>query len=275
MHIFICTYGRVNTQTTWDNLPESVRKNTKIVIQAREAYAWGKTSEIESNLVLPDYVRDIAGTRKYLCETYGTKICMLDDDLTFAMRRLDQPDKFAPATATEIEGMFVDIENRLNQFTHVGVSGREGANRRTESYLQVGRMMRILAYNTKIKNDVGIQFGRIPLMEDFDVTLQLLRAGHPNLILNWIVHDQKGSNSEGGCSAYRTDQMQFLAASTLAELHPDFVTVVRKTTKAAWGGGTRYDVRVQWKKAYDSSRALSILDTGEGEDTTEEGAGTP
>jgi len=35
----------------------------------------------------------------------------------------------------------------------------------------------------------------------------------------------------------------------LAELHPGLVKVVTKETKGAWGGGTRTDVVVQWKKA--------------------------
>jgi hypothetical protein len=32
-------------------------------------------------------------------------------------------------------------------------------------------------------------------------------------------------------------------------LHPNIVSVVEKTTKTAWGGGTRMDVIIQWKKA--------------------------
>ena len=41
-------------------------------------------------------------------------------------------------------------------------------------------------------------------------------------------------------------------AHELEVLHPDYVTVVDKTTKTSWGGGTRTDVRIAWKKAYES-----------------------
>ena len=41
-------------------------------------------------------------------------------------------------------------------------------------------------------------------------------------------------------------------SNELAALHPDFVKVVEKYTKTSWGGGIRTDVRIAWKKAYES-----------------------
>jgi hypothetical protein len=37
-------------------------------------------------------------------------------------------------------------------------------------------------------------------------------------------------------------------------LHPAFVKVVEKATKTSWGGETRTDVQVSWKKAYASAK---------------------
>jgi hypothetical protein len=91
-------------------------------------------------------------------------------------------------------------------------------------------------------------------MEDFDVTLQLLRKGHRNAVLNQWAQDQGTSNAPGGCSTYRTPEVQAAGAYGLQKLHPDFVTVVDKETKQAWGGGVRKDVRIAWKKALESSR---------------------
>jgi hypothetical protein len=46
--------------------------------------------------------------------------------------------------------------------------------------------------------------------------------------------------------------MQKRCAEELAASFPDFVTVVEKTTKTTWKEfPTRFDVRVQWKKAYE------------------------
>ena len=113
-------------------------------------------------------------------------------------------------------------------------------------------MMRVLGYNKKYLEREQITFGRIPVMEDFDITLQLLRRGYPNMILNHWVHNQGGSDTTGGCSTFRTPELQEKAANMLKEFHPNFVKVVEKETKTSWGGKKRTDVTVYWKKAYKS-----------------------
>jgi hypothetical protein len=85
------------------------------------------------------------------------------------------------------------------------------------------------------------------------MTLQLLRAGYPNAVITEFVHNQAGSNTEGGCSAYRDAKMMESSARKLAKLHPGFVKVVTKETKTSWGGGERVDVQIAWKKALASA----------------------
>ena len=85
--------------------------------------------------------------------------------------------------------------------------------------------------------------------------LQSLTRGFSNVVLNDYCQNQGGSNTSGGCSTYRTPEVHADACYHLEELFPKFVTVVDKTTKAAWGGGTRKDVRVQWKKALEHGLA--------------------
>jgi hypothetical protein len=92
-------------------------------------------------------------------------------------------------------------------------------------------------------------------MEDFDVTLQLLRLGYANIVLAQWVHNQRGSGASGGCSTYRTMDMQAKAAKGLAKLHAPFVNVVYKQTSHAWGGQARQDVVIAWKKAYYTQRS--------------------
>ena len=63
----------------------------------------------------------------------------------------------------------------------------------------------------------------------------------------------------GGCSTYRTMELQGAAAEKLAAKHHPFVKVVIKKTKTAWGGAERKDVIVQWKKAYQSADNYPIV----------------
>lgn len=253
MRLIIPTYGRasIDRQHTLRAL-KSAGFSPTLVVQAREADQYRMPAELA---VLPDNIRTIGPTRDWIMENFSDeKLMLMDDDLAFAKRRFDDPQKFLACTPDDIVDLVMKIEDALDDYDHVGVAGREGANRITKPFRLVERMMRVLAYNRSVYFEVGAKFADIPLMEDFHMILSWLRAGAPNYIINSYVQDQiGGANATGGCSTYRTDQLQTLAAHKLAQLHPGFVTVMEKTTKVAWGGGTRTDVRVSWKAAYASS----------------------
>lgn len=260
MRIFICTHGRFGRQLTYDNLPESVQQRVEFVIQQREAYLW-EDSGLRT-LVVPDEIRELPSTREWLQHHTAKKIVMLDDDLVFSIRRTDDPTKFRRPLATDLESLFTEIEDSLDDYAHVGVSHREGANRNTDQYLEAGRMMRILAYNTDVIKAEGVISNRVPDVEDFDVTLQLLKKGYPNRILNGWVHNQGGSNQEGGCSDYRTPETHDRDVRIFASFHEGFVKVVKKKTKDNWcadENGERTDVVIQWKRAFKFGQA-NLLD---------------
>lgn len=252
MRVLICTYGRSDRQATWGNLPESIRRNTQLVVQSREAHLYSQYPTV----VLPDEIRGIGPTRQWIVDNMEGKVVMLDDDLVFYERRVDDPTKFKNATDESIEQMFSHLEWNLDDTPMVGVAPREGANRNTARYAWNTRLMRVLGFDLDILRKENIRFDLIPVMEDFCATLQLLTKGYDNLMLNNWCHNQFGSNTSGGCSTYRTPEVQREAAEKLAELFPQFVTVVKKTTKSSWGGGERYDVRIAWKQA----RASCVLD---------------
>ncbi len=252
MHIFIPTLNRVE-QLTYRHLPPKLRQQVIFISPERmgipDGAAW---------IPQPSHVKGIGPTRQYILDysldcLEDPAVVMLDDDLRFATRREDDPSKFRDSTPEEVEDLFVQIERLLDKgYAHVGVSTREGGNREIARMLYNTRLLRVLCYRSDILKQEGVRFDRIHLMEDFDVTLQLLRKGYTNVKINWIVHDQKGSNVTGGCSTYRTMEEQARAAYRLKELHPEFVDVVTKQTKTAWGGQERTDVRIQWKRAYNA-----------------------
>jgi hypothetical protein len=199
-------------------------------------------------------VSNIGETRRAIANQVATsEFVMMDDDLRFCVRRKDEPDKFTLASTGELTACVGQLEKLLKKYAHAGVLAREGANRVTESVVYATRMMRVLGYRTAALRNSGARFDRCPPMEDFDVTLTLLRQGLPNAVLcNWA-QDQGSSNAPGGCSEQRTLEGQANTARKLAALHVGFVKVVEKTTKTAWGGATRLDVQVAWKKALASS----------------------
>jgi len=238
---------------------------TTLVVQHKEysayiaAVATEKFEEVKV-LKLPPQIKTIAPTRSHILEIARLngqdKIVMLDDDLRFDWRRKDDNGKFLVATRQQIEQLFNTIEDKLGEFAHVGVLAREGGNRVLKfPAVYNSRMMRVLAYRTDILWRENIKLNRIPLMEDFDVCLQLLRKGFANCVLTGWVQGQGTSGAAGGCSHFRTTELHNLCANKLAKLHPEFVKVVTKHTKGAWNGEARQDVVVAWKKAFESSQS--------------------
>jgi hypothetical protein len=248
VEVYIPTLGRRNVQETWENLPRLIRSVTKFVVPPEESHLFDGLPCV----ILPPGCRGIGRVRQHIIDISAGAVLMLDDDLRFATRRQDDPTKFEDASEASITLAFGEMFGLLTRYALVGMSTREGGNRDIEHEVRNTRILRVLGYRADILRRESIRFDRVPVMEDFDVALQLLEKGYENVRVNWIVHDQRGSNLAGGCSTYRTMDVQADAARMLAELHPRAVTVVQKSTKTAWGGGTRTDVRIQWKQALGS-----------------------
>lgn len=253
MQIFTPTYGRSGSQSTYPALVGAGLKVT-LVVQNRERDLYSAYPHVA---VLPPNITTIAPTRQYILDSLvnETAFCMVDDDLVFFRRRDDEPTKLRDISPNELWSAFADMTYHLEAgYAHVGFAAREGANRDTDQYRVNTRIMRVLGYNADNLREEQIRFDDMEVMEDFHVALLLLEAGYKNLVLNWYAHNQKGSGSAGGCSHFRTPELHAKNAQLLAFMHPDFVKVVQKVTKGAWGGGTRTDVNIQWKAAYASSQ---------------------
>jgi hypothetical protein len=204
----------------------------------------------------------IAPTREWILTELAARhreryVLMIDDDMDFCYR----PDMSSPSLETikdldRFEAMFRLLEQWLKEgFVHVGLAARQGSNNTFEAYKDATRMMNCYAYDTQKLQHLDVKLGRIPVMEDFDLTLQLLRKGYPNRVSYQYVWNQRGSGAEGGCSSYRTPKLQAEAAQKLRDLHPGFVSVVTKSTGTVWEGmDVREDVTIQWQKAYEEGQ---------------------
>ncbi len=253
MDLYIHSAGRVTQQPTYTALKRASLEPI-LVVQKAEAKAYRAAWPDATLLTLPAGVTTLSPTRQWLLnQSRKGKFVLLDDDLRFFARRVDDRSKFLPVSPKQLRRMFADIEAALDSYAHVGICAREGGNNMQEDNV-AGRMMRVLAYNGP-RIPKNARFDRLPTKQDFDMTLQLLRAGLPNLVLHEFCHDQNGSQATGGCSVYRDEEMMVESAHALARLHPEFVKVVEKKTKGAWGGGTRVDVRISWKKALEAGYA--------------------
>jgi len=260
MDIIIPSSGRPDRQPTLEQL---VRAGLRpiLLVQFNEfsmyKECWGSIARVHP---LPPSITTIAPTRQWILEHVGEsdRFCMVDDDLWFYTRREEDRGRLRELTPYELREGFQTLDDLLKpdmvrHVAHAGFAAREGANRNTDPYIYNTRIMRVLGYRRSTLIDENIRFDAVEVMEDFHVALSLLEKGYGNVVANNWCHNQAGSGAQGGCSVWRTPELQARAAHRLAELHPGLVRVVQKETKTAWGGGVRTDVVVQWKKAFERS----------------------
>lgn len=252
IRLVIPTYRRVHEQATFLGLPEDWRKLVIFVTDQQDykgLYAkYGQTTGAQF-VVHPPEITSIAQKRAWILQnTLYERIVMLDDDLRFAMRPEPSDTKLVPAKPEDVGKALHLLSSMLCMVVHAGFSARQGNNHLPAGWVANTRMMYVLGYRPEEVRK-HCELGRIEHREDMDYTLQLLRAGCPNMVLADICVDQR-YNAPGGASASgRTVQQSNADADRLALLHPGLVRVVQKDYA---GSVPRREVVVSWKKAYDS-----------------------
>ena len=256
MHIYIPSLNRVKKQSTLQELPEQWLQKTTLVVPKHQyteyLYVYGNIVKV---LACP--VTGIGVTRQWIMDTCPVKyLCMLNDDLRFFYYSTTSQNasKLQRSSKKQVGDMLEQLHLWLTKenIAHCGVRRRNVQMETEASFIQACRMNDVYAYNVKAFTFSRARFDRLPVMEDFDVTLTMLRAGFINRVSMHYAWDQNATNSSGGCSVYRTNAMQHEAAALLAKLHTGFVTIKKKK---AWRGledPFRFDVTINWQAAYES-----------------------
>lgn len=254
MKVYIPTRSRLDRQITLQTF-----KDAHLCVHSNEYEAHRKRYG-KNVLCIPDSVKGICRVRQWILDQHdskkhGPQMCMMDDDLRFYQRngmklvKLDFP-----------QNLLLDYEDALTDYAHAGISPREGNNRVPYGTLECKRMMRVIGYNVDMVRKAKCEFHseRWFTMDDFDMTLKLLKKGLPNKVIYTYAQNQNTSGDKGGASDYRTVESHNRSAKALAEAHAPFVKLVEKETKSAWKafGGKRLDVVVSWVKAFESSRDI-------------------
>lgn len=255
MEIYIPSYQRSNAQITLASLSPALRRRTTIVVRPKEASLYRERLPKGVRVaILPEAVRTIGETRQWIMDNAKSpKLMMLDDDMTFYVRRTDDPTKIKTATVNDVERLYERVKLQLDHNPAVGCIFRSGANREPDNRtIYATRMLSLLAYRVKGFERVGARFDRLPFMEDFDVTLTFLLAGEANAVICDFAQGHPGSNRPGGCTESRTVARQATAARALAKQYPHFVKLRKKTAQTFFEGAKPItDVTVYWKKAYE------------------------
>jgi len=265
--IYIPTKGRAKRQATLERLPEKWQKQVMLVVPTDEAATFREAGFKAK--ILPCQAKGITATRDWILDhakrASFDHIVMFDDDLV--LQKLRPNGKITNLEGNEFDGVFKHLDDTLKKRAHASLGVRFLAYDASTDHM-MGRAMYALAYNIPEVVKARARFGKglpmgVGFMEDFNITLQLLRAGLPNHVsLVWRVSPY-AANAAGGCSTYRTPATLELSAKALVKAHAPFVKL---RWKPAWKGVVskdgeqvkgQWDVTIQWKKALDSANKLS------------------
>jgi hypothetical protein len=203
----------------------------------------------------------------YAAQRGEDKFVMCDDDVMLYIRKSRTVWNLRYPQPWEVDLFFEHLEKSLDNYAMVGVSAREGNNRmgvgRFPLFEECIRAMRIYGFRTE--DYLSIAANRLTEMADIDTTLQFLRSGRKNAVYYYWANGQPTSNLPGGCSNYRTVASHEKICHQLQALHPDFVRLRQKRNKSDQHGfGTRAEVTISWKRAYESSQtAISRREAAE------------
>lgn len=252
--IYIPTRGRAGKQITVSNLSKELLERTYLLVDSEELL----DHEEECHIIgLPENIKGIHNVRQWSVENCKTEILFLiDDDMKF-FKRIGDSVKLEKCQGEDLNDMFLELISwvELEDIPLVGLSARQGNNHKEGDFEEATRQMNFHGININRFKDLNLRFDFQEVMEDFHMTLKLLTSGYKNRVMYSHCWNQVGSGAEGGCSIYRTWEVQKEAAEYLASCFPDYVTVVRKKTKSTWKDfPDRFDVRVQWKKAYEQNK---------------------
>lgn len=187
-----------------------------------------------------------------------SKIIILDDDLVFSkkegqsLRTVREPDLLEP--------LFEQIETLLDHFPLVGIHPRQMGQNAQEPYVENGRIICVQGINRDLIGKVKVD--QFPILADVVLNCTLLARGQKNALVTTYFQDHGPCQAPGGCSIYRTPDMQRRAVNYLAERFGPFVkSVTRKPKVAKWMGDERHEYTAQWKKLH-AAGAAHVLDPG-------------
>jgi hypothetical protein len=252
--VFIPTRGRtgLSTQITLREMTTLGTIKPVLVCPFEEVLTHRRYTGLDAD-VWGINVEGIGPTRQHVLENSQTRgVVMLDDDMYFSYR----PNPSEPRPLERVKDlmpMFQWISDQLDAgFAHGGISARQGNQNIPRPHADCIRVNNAHFFDRDVFLGEGIRFDALPVMEDFHVTLSLLLRGYPNRVAYHYCWSQRGSGYKGGCSSYRTPELQAEAAEKLHAAFPDYVKVVEKESLSQHGTmAKRKDVNIAWLKAWN------------------------
>ena len=258
--IYIPTFRRVESQITFDSLPDKYKEKTILVVQERERPLHKHDVEY---LVVGDNI-GIAKTRKKIIDHAGkSRFCLYDDDVKFYRRNIkylmkenwldsDMKGVKRPMSEDDFDEMF-DIFNSWMD---------------NENIIQIGHRSAMLPPSWRFYTDFtdvysGYMINGVELSKFVDdVDWTYVRVGEDSMMsLEFLLRGYKIRRSElfciqpkwwqeGGCSEWRDAKLHNEEHKKLMDKYPKYVYFKKEIKRPRIG--LIEDYRYRWKEAYRS-----------------------
>lgn len=259
IEIFIPSRSRWERSKTMESLQRAGIRDFKVVVPADQAKRYRPLVTKHRGEILACPVNGISATRHWIGQQVeGKKFIMLDDDLIFYFRAVAGPrlQSMSQHDPVWMRRMLGTVEFVLNRYAHAAISHRGGVQHRPYPYDLCARPVRALAYRKK--EFLECEHGRVDIMEDFDITLQLFAKGYQNCLITKYSQDHQQTQYKGGCSDYRTHALHAKNVATMKRLHPDFVRLKKMKNTTGGAFGYRLEGTFYWKKAWEYTMSRLI-----------------
>ena len=257
--IYIPTFKRHDKQIFFESLPDRLKDKVIFVIQKQEEHLF-----LNKNTLVVDNNIGIAKTREIIYKTAGTKRYLIVDDDVLLYRRnakyFSKPSNMKGAKRLLLDNDWNELLQRLNDQhdnNHImcGFKFSSILPRFDQPIFHNGGIFAVFSIDGKQLSKIidDIDFNYVYISENIHFNLELLTKGYPNAIMEEFCYYQK-YNKDGGCSAFRTQQMEDECAKKLNKKFPKYYTIDYSKPKPVNRGsmGT-LRTRVLYSKSYKES----------------------
>ena len=257
---YITTYARKDKQITWNNLSESWRSRTHLVVQDREKELYSKYPRV---IILPKEIQTLSPTREWLIRnSKDIRFSIFDDDLEFYKSKAYEEEGYSNLPMGEDD--FIALEKEIDEWfdqenIHCGLGSVVNPPRSKRFDENTRICMNVFYDGPNVPVD-KVQWSRLICSQDFDCNLQLLRLGYKNRVFNRYRVGQKATAAAGGCQSYRTIELHNQCMQELADFHDKYVKLRTKMETGAgeWKGLEKFAATISWKKAYEDSQNATL-----------------
>ena len=256
MKIYIPTFKRPNKQITFNNLPDEVKKDAILVVQEQEKDEYNYDCEY---LVVGNNI-GIAKTRAHIYEhAKDSRFCMYDDDVKFIRRNAkyygggsNMEKSSRVMTADDFDEMFSLFNSWMDDgYVQIGqnVTALPPSGKKYTDFTSFNSV-HYLDGSVLQKEDIDHEF--VQVGEDYHLMLELLTRGYKTRRSDEFVISVGENYAEGGCSTFRTPELQYNEHIKLIKKFPGLVYIAEEISLK--NNKTVTNFRYKLKDAYKSSK---------------------